>query len=108
MAGPLTPLVAVIGAKAVRALLKVKKIDKRIGKRLKIDDETPPIQHSLYGIAGAGVVGATAKALDSKSKKKAKKKASPTAGPPKSKNKKPKPPGLIKNKKASSIVRRKK
>jgi hypothetical protein len=106
MAGPLTPLVAVIGAKAVKAWLRTK--DKRIGGKFRVDDETPPVHHSLYGIAGASAVGATAKALDSKSKKRAKKKASPTAGPPKPKNKKPKPPGLIKNKRASSIVRRKK
>ena len=49
---------------------KVKKIDERIGKRVRVDDEKPPIQYSIYSSLGAGAVGATARALSPKPKKK--------------------------------------
>ena len=109
MAGPLAPLVplAVIGGKVVgKAWSKAKKIDKKVRDRTKIDDEKPDLHHAAALTAGAAGVGAATRPKNPK--KKAKRNASLTAGLPKSKSKKAKPPGLIKNRKASSIVRRKK
>ena len=108
MAGPLAPLAVIgLGGKvAGKAWLKAKKLDKKAGKLTKIDDEAPGLHRQI--LLTAGVAGVGAATSPKKPKKKAKRNASLTAGLPKSKSKKAKPPGLIKNKRASSIVRRKK
>jgi hypothetical protein len=127
MAAPLAPLVplAVIGGKvaskvARKAWSKAKKIDKKVRDRTQIDDQKPDIHHMIVGGLGAAAAGAATSpkkpnknasltaGLPKSKNKKPKRNASLTAGLPKSKNKKAKPPGLIKNRKASSIVRRKK
>ena len=123
MAGPLAPLVplAVIGGKvASRAWSRTKKLDEKARKLTNIDDQKPDIHHMIVGGLGAAAAGAATSpkkpnknasltaGLPKSKNKKPKRNASLTAGLPKSKNKKAKPPGLIKNRKASSIVRRKK
>ena len=123
MAGPLAPLIplAVIGGRvASRVWSRTKKLDEKARKLTKIDDEKPDLHHlAAMGAVAAGVGSATrpkkpnknaslTAGLPKSKNKKAKRNASFTAGLPKSKNKKAKPPGLIKNRKASSIVRRKK
>lgn len=108
MAGPLAPLVplAVIGGKVARRVLsRAKEVDKKAGKLTKID-EGPGLHREALLLTGAAGLGAATR--PKKPKKRAKRNASLTAGLPKSKSKKAKPPGLIKNRKASSIVRRKK
>jgi hypothetical protein len=101
VAAPLVALALIGGRMAVRALAKLpkgakviskhttrkaaekarsvkekaKKIDKRIGKMVRVDDEKPPIQYSIYsalGAGAAGAAGATARALSPKPKPKKK------------------------------------